>query len=88
MTWDLRTWDCYCGEIPGCGQITFHGAVDEQHVLPFGSKEEVEAEVRLRLRAMAQGGGYILAPSHYVQADTPPGNLVAMCRAGRYPIAD
>lgn len=64
-------------------QITFHGAVDEQHVLPFGSEADVDAEVRLRLRAMAQGGGYILAPSHYVQADTPPANLVAMCRAGR-----
>ena len=73
-------------------QITFHGGVDEQHVLPFGSEEDVKVEVKLRLRTMARGGGYILAPSHYVQADTPPGNLVAMCRAGQrfgqYPIAD
>ena len=71
-------------------RITFHGGVDEQHVLPFGSESDVEAEVRLRLRAFGPGGGYILAPSHYVQADTPPGNLVAMCRAarefGQYPI--
>jgi len=71
-------------------RITFHGGVDEQHVLPFGSEGDVEAEVRLRVAAFAPGGGYILAPSHYVQADTPPANIVAMCRAaqrfGRYPI--
>lgn len=71
-------------------RVTFHGGVDEQHVLPFGTEQDVEAEVRLRLRALAPGGGYILAPSHYVQADTPPANLVAMCRAalrfGQYPI--
>jgi len=47
--------------------------------------------VKHRLRDFAPGGGYILAPSHYVQADTPPANIVAMCRAarkfGRYPIS-
>ncbi len=71
-------------------RLTFHGGVDEQQVLPFGTVEDVAAEVRLRLRAFAPGGGYILAPSHYVQADTSPENLVAMCEAakrwGRYPI--
>jgi len=71
-------------------RLTFHGGVDEQHVLPFGSPQDVRAEVRLRLAAFAPGGGYILAPSHYVQADTAPENIVAMCREaqemGRYPI--
>ena len=72
-------------------RLTFHGGVDEQRVLPLGSQEDVEEEVRRRIRAFAPGGGYILAPSHYVQADTPPANVVAMCRAaqryGQYPIA-
>jgi uroporphyrinogen decarboxylase len=70
-------------------RLTFHGGVDEQHVLPFGTKEEVVAEVRRCIQAFAPGGGYILAPAHYVQADVPPANLVTMCRAaqqyGRYP---
>ncbi len=67
-------------------QLTFHGGVDEQQVLPFGTIEDVRQEVRLRLRAFGPGGGYILAPSHYVQADTSPENLVAMCEAAkRYP---
>ena len=71
-------------------RLTFHGGVDEQQVLPFGSEQDVEQEVKRCLRAFARGGGYILAPAHYVQADVPPANLVAMCRAaqthGRYPI--
>ncbi|HSR28975.1 MAG TPA: uroporphyrinogen decarboxylase family protein [Anaerolineae bacterium] len=71
-------------------RLTFHGGVDEQQVLPFGSEQDVELEVIRCLEAFAQGGGYILAPAHYVQADVPPANLVAMCRAahthGRYPI--
>ncbi len=71
-------------------RLTFHGGVDEQQILPLGSQEDVEEEVRRCLRAFGAGGGYILAPSHYVQADTPPANIVAMCRAahryGQYPI--
>jgi len=71
-------------------RLAFHGGVDEQQVLPLGSQEDVEEEVRRRLTAFGTGGGYILAPSHYVQADTPPANIVAMCRAahryGQYPI--
>jgi len=62
-------------------RLTFHGGVDEQQVLPFGSEADVEAEVRHRIQAFGAGGGYILAPSHFVQADTPPANIVAMCRA-------
>ncbi len=71
-------------------RLTFHGGVDEQHVLPFGTEEEVVAEVRRCLRAFGPGGGYILAPAHYVQADVPPANLTTMCWAaqqyGRYPL--
>lgn len=71
-------------------RLTFHGGVDEQQVLPFGTIADVQQEVRLRLQAFGQGGGYILAPSHYVQADTAPENLVAMCEAakeyGLYPL--
>jgi uroporphyrinogen decarboxylase len=71
-------------------RLAFHGAVDEQQVLPFGSEQDVEDEVKLRIRQLAPGGGYIVCPSHYVQADTSPANVVAMCRAahryGQYPL--
>lgn len=71
--------------------LSFHGGVDIQEVLPFGTKEEVEAETRLRIRDFGMGGGFILSPSHAVQADVPPANLVTMCRTalaeGTYPLS-
>jgi uroporphyrinogen decarboxylase len=30
---------------------------------------------------MAPGGGYVLAPSHNIQGDIPPENIVAMFEA-------
>lgn len=72
-------------------RICFCGAIDTQHVLPFGTPEEVATEVKRRLCDLAPGGGYLLAPAHTIQPDVPPENVVTMCRAaqkyGRYPIA-
>jgi uroporphyrinogen decarboxylase len=71
-------------------RICFCGAIDTQYVLPFGTPEEVEAEVKRRIRDLAPGGGYLLAPVHTVQPDVPPENIIAMCQAGQkhgyYPI--
>jgi len=71
-------------------RVVFHGGVDEQRVLPYGTVREVEQEVRRRLQAFAPGGGYILAPAHNLQDDVPPENVVAMYEAaqryGRYPL--
>jgi len=63
-------------------QVIFHGGVDNQYTLAFGSVEEVRAEVLDNIRLLGQGGGYILAPCHNVQAVSPPENVVAMYEAG------
>jgi len=72
------------------GQLTFHGAVDIQQVLPFGTAEEIDNEVKERINTLGKRGGYILAPAHNVQADVPPANIVRMCKAagkfGVYPL--
>ncbi len=72
-------------------QLSFHGGVDLQKLLPFGTPEEVRAEVGRYIRALAPGGGYIVAPAHNVQSDVPPENLVAVRDAiaehGQYPIS-
>jgi uroporphyrinogen decarboxylase len=72
-------------------RLSFHGAVDTQHVLPFGTPEDVKQEVLTCLKALAPGGGYICGPVHNVQGDVPPRNLVALCETvqeyGRYPIS-
>jgi len=60
------------------GRLCFEGGVSVQTTLPFGRVEDVESEVRERVRVLAQDGGYISGPSHAIQADTPPENIVAM----------
>ena len=63
-------------------RFVFHGGVDNQQTLPFGTPEDVRAEVRDNLRILGDGGGYILAPCHMIQAITPPENVVAMYEEG------
>lgn len=60
-------------------RICFHGAVENQRILPFGTPEEVRSEVRHCIDALASDGtGYILAPCHNLQVNTPVENIVAM----------
>jgi len=64
-------------------RLSFHGAIDIQYTLPYGTPDEVQAEVRERCRLLGQGGGYICASAHYIQADTPLANIIAMYTAPR-----
>lgn len=64
------------------GQLVFHGGVDNQHTLPFGTVADVRQEVADNLRILGAGGGYILAPCHNIQAVGPAENVVAMYEAG------
>lgn len=60
-------------------RICFHGAIDNQQILPFGTPEDVRAEVRHCIDALASDGtGYILAPCHNIQAVSPVENIIAM----------
>lgn len=59
-------------------RLVFHGAMDNQYTLPFGTVDEVRQEVLDNLRILGAGGGYILAPCHNIQAVGPAENVVAM----------
>ncbi|MCC7493158.1 MAG: hypothetical protein IT204_12450 [Fimbriimonadaceae bacterium] len=61
-------------------RIAFHGGVDNQEVLPFGTVDEVIAETRQCLQTLGRGGGYVLAPCHNLQPITPVENILAMYR--------
>ncbi len=65
-------------------RVVFHGAVENQHILPFGSPEEVAQEVRDDIRILGSGGGYICAPCHNLQAGTPLENILALYRTVRH----
>lgn len=64
------------------------GGVDTQHVLPFGTPDEVRDEVRRRIDDLAPGGGFVFAAVHNIQAFFPPENVVAAfdtaLQCGRY----
>jgi Uroporphyrinogen decarboxylase (URO-D) len=56
-------------------RLCFWGTIDEQYTLPFGSLEQVQAEILNRLTTVGRGGGLILSPTHHVQLDTPMDNF-------------
>ena len=65
-------------------QLTFWGGgVDTQKTLPFGTPDEVRAEVRERIEVFGRGGGFVFNTVHNVQAGTPAENLVALYDAVR-----
>ncbi len=57
--------------------------LDTQHVLPFGTPEEVRAQVLERCEIFSQNGGFVFNAIHNVQAQTPTENIVAMIEAVR-----
>jgi uroporphyrinogen decarboxylase len=58
------------------GRLTFHGGLSVQQLLPYGSVEDVRAEMH-RLLDLGRDGGYILSPSHDVPKDVPLENMLA-----------
>jgi uroporphyrinogen decarboxylase len=64
-------------------RLVFWGSIDTQRVLPFGSPEDVEKEVKKRIDDLAPGGGFILAPVHCITSDVSPENIRAMFDTAR-----
>jgi uroporphyrinogen decarboxylase len=58
--------------------VFWGGGVDTQRVLPYGTPEDVRAEVRRRLEDLSPGGGFVFNPVHNIQCDVPTENLQAM----------
>lgn len=65
--------------------VFWGGGVDTQHVLPFGSPDNVRTEVTRRISDFSPEGGYVFASVHNIQALVPPENIVtAFDTARRY----
>jgi uroporphyrinogen decarboxylase len=58
--------------------LCFHGGLDIQGVLPYGTPDEVRDHVRRQIAAAGKEGGYILCTAHNLQPDTPTENLLAL----------
>jgi uroporphyrinogen decarboxylase len=59
-------------------QVIFHGGVDNQRVLPFGTPDEVRRETQICLDTLGRNRGFICGSCHNVQAGTPVENILAM----------
>jgi uroporphyrinogen decarboxylase len=62
--------------------LIFHGGVDNQYTLPFGSPDEVRREVAENISILGKDGGYIIAPCHNIQSVTSPENIEALYETG------
>jgi uroporphyrinogen decarboxylase len=60
------------------GALVFHGGIDNQRTLPFGSPQDVRREVAENIEIFRQAKGYIIAPCHNLQANTPTENIIAL----------
>jgi uroporphyrinogen-III decarboxylase len=64
-------------------QVCLHGTISCQRTLPFGTPDDVAAEVRQRIACCGQDGGLILSPSNNIQPDVPLENILALYTTAR-----
>jgi uroporphyrinogen decarboxylase len=84
VQWRCGSWDLADLKTKFGDRLCFHGGVDNQHTLPFGTVADVQQEVRWLLETLGSDRtGFILAPCHNLQAVTPVENIIAMYTANR-----
>ncbi len=62
-------------------RLTFHGAIDEVHLLPHATPDEVYNETQRIISILGKNNGYIVSPTHQLQGDTSVDNILAIYRA-------
>jgi uroporphyrinogen decarboxylase len=64
--------------------LTFWGGgCDTQHLLPYGTGQEIAEQVRQRIETFGRGGGYVFTQVHNILPNVPPQNIVAMVEAAK-----
>jgi uroporphyrinogen decarboxylase len=58
--------------------LAFHGSIDIQKTLPFGTPRDVIAETKHKLEVGKPGGGFIVCTAHNIQVDVPLENVLAL----------
>ena len=62
-------------------RLSFWGTVSVQRTMPFGTPDDVRAEVQARIRDVGRGGGLILSPAHVLSPEVPWANVAAFFAA-------
>jgi len=61
--------------------VFWGGGVDTQQTLPFGTPDEVRAQVAERVKIFSRKHGFVFNTIHNIQCNTPTQNLLAMFQA-------
>lgn len=71
-------------------RVALWGNIDLINTLPYGTEEEVEEEVKVRIKKIGKGGGFILGTANSITDFCKVENVLAMAKAvkkhGRYPL--
>lgn len=59
------------------GRMSLIGGLGVQHLLPFGTSEQVAFETRRLMKELGKGGGYVLSSCKPLMKDVPVENAVA-----------
>ena len=62
-------------------RLAFDGTIGIQTTMPFGTAEDVNAEVKLMIETVGKGGGLIIAPTHVLEPEVPIDNIKAFLEA-------
>lgn len=62
-------------------RLCFFGGIAVQSTLPMGTREDIFHEYEWLKGSLGKGGGWICAPTHHVQLDTPIENFYALLDA-------
>ena len=58
-------------------------AHEQPEATPYGSADDVAAEVKWICETIGQDGGYVCAPAHSIPADVPAENIAAVIETQR-----
>lgn len=61
-------------------ELCFFGGISVQSTLPFGSTQDIKEEYLWLKNSLGKNGGWICAPTHHVQLDTPLENFFALLK--------
>jgi uroporphyrinogen decarboxylase len=59
-------------------KITFWGCLGTQHLIPFGTPEEIKSEIIKLCAEIGKDGGFIIAPTKPLMPETPTENAIAV----------
>lgn len=59
-------------------KLAFWGGISTQQLLSHATPDEVKEETRRIMKIMSKDGGYICAPTHALEFDVTPENILAM----------